>query len=303
MAGACKLSNGTNVTITGTGSTPDPYVINSAAGGGGVGVLTDIDTKTRSAGNITVNGTAYADIDNTLDIVLTAEAGDTIEVGASGRWNNNAVSAFMDVATIVAGVPVTYLSGNTSTGDGIQAWYGFASTDSNIAGGLVYVLAAGDISAGTVTLRLRARTNPAGNRILIADTAGRFKWFAVNYGVVPAGGVDVPVAREGGSATDWTTAGGTTQTIPAGKGRIQVGSQVFSGIGANASASLPVTFPIAFAQKPLVFVSLDSPTGDGRLAGRSETITATGCNIILQNYNVGNPVGGTVFWMAVGEVA
>lgn len=150
----------------------------------GSSVLKDFDFKTRSSANVTVNGTAYADLDTGLDIVLTAASGDVIEVSAAGRWATENVQAYMDVATIVSGSPVNYVSGSGSTGEGVQSWQGYGNANTNIAGTVMYTLVSGDISSGTVTLRLRVRTLTAANKTFVSGSTNVFKWSAKNYGPI-----------------------------------------------------------------------------------------------------------------------
>lgn len=143
----------------------------------------DLDHKTRSAGNVTVNGTAYADVDTAIDLVLEAVVGDIIEVGVAGLWDSESVDAYLDVVSLVSGSPVTYLSGNTSTGNGVLAWTGPSGIEQAIGGGLLYTVIAGDLSSGTITLRLRARTAAAVNKTFTAGATTVFKWFAINHGI------------------------------------------------------------------------------------------------------------------------
>lgn len=166
-----------------TGTEWEPIVGVAQSGSSG---LVDFDHKTRSSANVTVNGTSYANLDTGLDIVLTAAAGDVIEVSATGRWATENVQVYMDVATIVSAAPVNYLSGSGSTGEGVQSWQGYGNVNTNISGACMYTLQAGDISGGTVTLRLRVRTGTAANKTFVSGATNVFKWSAKNFGPIPA---------------------------------------------------------------------------------------------------------------------
>jgi hypothetical protein len=114
-----------------------------------------------------------------------------------------------------------------------------------------------------------------------------------------AGDVDL-IARQGGSATSWATSGTTSQILPS-KIVMQVGSLAFNNGGASG-ASFPVTFPTAFAQAPLVVVTLSSLTVDGRtLAYVSAAPTTTGFTVVVQNTAGTTGVTGVIYWQAIGE--
>lgn len=95
--------------------------------------------------------------------------------------------------------------------------------------------------------------------------------------------------RQGGSATDWSSAGTSTQT-PA-MVRMQAG--VYT---ASASASpVTITFPVAFSQPP-IFVATGN--GDVNIVTLS-SITSSQANIIVRDRG-GSYLGGVVNWIAIG---
>ena len=160
-----------------------PGTVSSGAASGWT--LVDADSHTRTAGDISAtgaNGTTWFDLLTATDLTLsTAAAGDRVEVGASFYVSNSgAFYLATDVATVVSGSPVTYFGTSGASGDfGVQAWLVQPSTES-IKGGVVMgpALGAGDISAGSVTLRLRCRTSAAGTRTVKGATAQPFHWWA-----------------------------------------------------------------------------------------------------------------------------
>lgn len=153
-----------------------------AAGGTGVVVAGPVK---RTAADVTVTGTTPVNLDTALDLVLAAMAGDVIEVGVSAWWGTGVGGACLDVATIVSAAVVNYFSSGTSTpaAGGVQAWgVKGADTDIPISGAMRYVVQAGDISGGTVTLRARVFMAGANTKVLRGDTARPFTWWATNLG-------------------------------------------------------------------------------------------------------------------------
>lgn len=119
----------------------------------------------RTAGNLTLNSTTWADVDTGIDLTIAAVAGDELEIGLSMgvRPSGAGISLALDVATIVSAAPVNYFAtagGATEVGAG--AWYREAPTvnDASVPGGpRSYTVQAGDISGGNVVLRLRYKVN------------------------------------------------------------------------------------------------------------------------------------------------
>jgi hypothetical protein len=143
----------------------------------------------RTSGNITLNSTGWANVDTGLDLTLNAASGDVVEVAISANIQNQAVEAYFDVVTVVAGSPVNSFGrdnspANPPTSYGIMGWLCGPSVAARLTGGFFRTLAAGDISAGTVTLRLRYATQTATNRTLDAGTANALHWWARNHGPV-----------------------------------------------------------------------------------------------------------------------
>jgi hypothetical protein len=99
--------------------------------------------------------------------------------------------------------------------------------------------------------------------------------------------------RQGGSATDWNTAGTTTQTPTAVRMQAGVVNLTFSS---NTSVSTTITFPVAFSAKPIVIVS---NLTDQDLNPDAFNITTSGCDISMYA-NVA--ISGTkpVAWLAIG---
>lgn len=152
------------------------------AGGTGQG-LVDYEFAKRVSGDITLNSTSWANVDTGLDLVLDAATGDTILAGASMVIGSEATTLCLDVATIVSAAPVNYFGTAGGAGDfGITSWLGTTGQVESAGAPTMYTLQSGDISTGTVTLRLRYRTTSATNKTLRASSTLPFLWWAENIG-------------------------------------------------------------------------------------------------------------------------
>lgn len=97
-------------------------------------------------------------------IVLSAQAGDVIEVALNGSYAAEAVDAFLDVHT-----GANYFAGaGGAASEGIVSWAGPTGVVSRVAGSFMYDVVASDITGGLVTLTLRYRTSAAAAKTLRA---------------------------------------------------------------------------------------------------------------------------------------
>lgn len=193
----CTMSGSDCIGVSGNGAVGDPHVPSILISGDAdnaaecrddglyvEGRVLDFDKMTRTAGSLSTSSTSYVNLSTTIDITLSGVlVGDVIEVGASMLYDAQAVQAVMDVATIVAGSPINYISGAGSAGEGVSAWWGEGTATQTPSGGTVlYTLVAGDLSAGTVLLRLRWRTRTAASKTVFATSTIPFHWYAKNLG-------------------------------------------------------------------------------------------------------------------------
>lgn len=129
---------------------------------------------TRTAGNLTLNSTTWADMPGatTWEGVLKVQAGDLIQVGLNARQSSEGTYSFLDVGTIVSAAVVNTLSGvaEGASNEGITNWSGITGVASNVGGAVIYTVQAGDIVNGAVTLRLRYRTLAATNKTFLSDS-------------------------------------------------------------------------------------------------------------------------------------
>ncbi|MFZ5856790.1 MAG: H-type lectin domain-containing protein [Chloroflexota bacterium] len=100
--------------------------------------------------------------------------------------------------------------------------------------------------------------------------------------------------RKGGSATDWY-AQGTTNYAPS-SAKLQMGTARIAVSG--GSGSVAITFPTAFAYKPVVFISKPYDGSNWDDFGFS-AITASGFSIYIQQGGTGT-INVDVTWLAIG---
>lgn len=134
--------------------------------------------------DIGITSTTWADLDNTFDMALEAQAGDVIEVGLSAIALAPAgANLLLDYVTLVAGNPVTSLGTGvapTAGSEGVEAWH-LIGTTQGIGGSIMRVLNAADIANGVVTLRWRGRVNSGTGTIYVNAGAALQAW-AKNLG-------------------------------------------------------------------------------------------------------------------------
>ena len=156
-------------------------LVSGGAGGGGGGSgqgLVDFAQSTRSSGDVSVNSATYVNVDTGMDLVLDASTGDVIESRVECNTNGPATYCVLDVVTVVGGSAVnSFTSGTTpNTTSSHPGWArGNLSNDPGMAGAKQYALQAGDISGGTVTLRLRART---GGSVSLSASGDPYLYFS-----------------------------------------------------------------------------------------------------------------------------
>ena len=144
----------------------------------------------RTSGAITLNSSlVWANVDTGIDLVLNASVGDVIEYSISAFLASAAVETYFDVVTVVSGSPVNSFGydaapANPSTSYGIAGWTAPASVIYSVSGNFFRTLLAGDISSGTVTLRLRYATASATARTMSAAANQPLEVFARNLGQV-----------------------------------------------------------------------------------------------------------------------
>ena len=148
----------------------------------------------RTAGNVTLTGTStWSDlttIGSAMDLTLNASTGDVIEFTASGIVNNINIDIGFDVVTIVSSAAVNSFGldaaapANSAAFNGVSAWFCDNNDIRQLSGSIFRTLLAGDISSGTVKMRMRYAMSSATSRTLYADTGHPFEIWARNLGPV-----------------------------------------------------------------------------------------------------------------------
>ena len=109
--------------------------------------------------------------------------------------------------------------------------------------------------------------------------------------------VPAVIRRQGGSATDWDSAGTTTYT----PGMVRTQSGVIAiTLSATSFGSTAVTFPVAFSAKPNVLCSIaNNPTSGILFAPQAQSISASGFTAYIAA-NATLSVTVNIAWLAIG---
>lgn len=140
------------------------------------------DINVYTGGDITFNNTTLSAVTGPTDLVVAAATGDVLFVGMSARCpNSTAQSMTFDFATIVSASPVNYVSAASGTPVNVPTpWYIGSADQGSVNGPFPYIVQAGDISGGNVTLRLYARSS--GSRVIAAAAAQPLITWVKNFG-------------------------------------------------------------------------------------------------------------------------
>lgn len=179
---ATKLAVGTNGQVL-TADSAEATGLKWAAAPGSASSIVDYDEVILTSGSLTLNQTAVTTVSASLDMTLTAITGDIVEYGISGLLSNAAQFVGFDVYTMVAGSPVNPfgpgLSASLGSTQGVSGWFAGNNADyHDVTGPVTRILVSGDISGGTVTLRLRYAKTTATARTLEASANSPLKVWA-----------------------------------------------------------------------------------------------------------------------------
>jgi hypothetical protein len=146
----------------------------------------------RNSGNIALTGTTSWSTLTTIgtagDLTVTAAAGDVIEAGVSALIGGEAASFSFDPVTVVGTTVTNSFAVNGSapslwtTCNGPSGWFCPSGALTPVSGPIHYTLASGDISSGTVKVRLRYAMDAATNKTLYGTTGNPFMWWIRNLG-------------------------------------------------------------------------------------------------------------------------
>jgi len=139
----------------------------------------DFKFSKRTSGNFTTAnvGASFTVVDSTMDLVLFAQAGDTIEVGVDCNTTRTSADIFLDVGTLNGVSIVTRFGGGTN---GIPGLYSPSATNV-LATTYMLTLVSADIVSFTTTLRLLYATAGA-SQTINATTASPLLFWAKNIG-------------------------------------------------------------------------------------------------------------------------
>lgn len=143
----------------------------------------------RTAGDLTLNSTSWANVDTGLDLTLDeCQEGDEIVYGVSGLLGATALEVKFDAVTVVSGTPTNSFAKrgavDASPGAHIAAWYVNDTAKLQHVGGTTppYTVVAGDLVSGAITFRLRYATYTATNRTLLASASHPLDVWVMNLG-------------------------------------------------------------------------------------------------------------------------
>lgn len=134
----------------------------------------------RTAGDLTLNGTAWTAVPTVASLVIPAQVDDTLMVKLAGTIHSEAVDAFLDVHTGAN----YFASAGGAAGEGIPGAVGVSGAVSRINVDYLYKVVAGDLASGEVTLVLRYRTSTATAKTLRATADRPLQFAAWNIGPV-----------------------------------------------------------------------------------------------------------------------
>lgn len=152
------------------------------APGGGGGTTLVVKRATITTGNVSPQATSpWAALTGGPTLSLPAAVGDYVEFQiVGGMWDPG--PSFLDLAVVVAGAAVRYLSTGTATPaiEGAPSFYADPQTYEHYGPTFEFVVASGDLSGGNVTVGFW--TQGSGGGTLFASTAYPLRWRALNYG-------------------------------------------------------------------------------------------------------------------------
>ncbi len=116
----------------------------------------------------------------------------------------------------------------------------------------------------------------------------------MSNGSSPAEFSSLVYRRQGGNVSNWQTAGTTTYTPTAPK--VQVGVK---SISINTTGTVTITYPVAFTNRPVVFISINCGSGSitHQVTGDSVSDFTVNCRDVLTS----GAITADVNWLAIGE--
>jgi len=193
--------------------------------------------------------------------------------------------AFNVVPTVSSGDSWTASQHNTYIKDNFAAvWVGTTNGDMDY-----YTGASGKTRLGIGAAGAILRSD---GTVPVWLAAGAANTFLKSDGTVSAYGALV-YRRQGGNASNWAVTGTTSYTPAATK--MQVGTRAVTVTSGTGSAN--ITYPEAYTQRAVIFLSADASSG--AISLRSTGATVNGFTIEAFDAGAGN-ITVDVYWMAIG---
>lgn len=280
---------------------------------GGVCTVTDQRTYVKHPG-------VYGWLNSALSVNagITASGNITASKSNAGTYNEVAVNNTSNTAGSYARFNAAV--GGASADDplmtwsitGVQTWaMGLDNSDSDKMKIAPYsVIGSGDVltldSSGNLTVTGAFDASSLNASQLGSGTVPLARLSGITTGNLAADSVDDTIAgnrvpavirRQGGSATDWDSAGTTTYT----PGMVRAQSGVIAiTLSATSFGSTAVTFPVAFSAKPNVLCSIaNNPTSGILFAPQAQSISASGFTAYIAA-NATLSVTVNIAWLAIG---
>lgn len=140
----------------------------------------DFKFSKRTSGNFTtaaVGASVFTVVDSTMDLVLFAQTGDTIQIGVDCITLRPTADIYLDVGTLNGVSIVTRFGGGNGGIPGLQS----LSATNIVASTYMLTLISADVASFTVTLRLLYATSAASQTIQ-ATVASPLLFWAKNLG-------------------------------------------------------------------------------------------------------------------------
>lgn len=133
-------------------------------------LICKIATAVRTSSSINFTSSGWQNVDTGMDLVFSdVKVGDYVTYSPNFYVGSAANALAFDVATIVSGSPVNYFgTAGGASDDGVMAWYCPSNANVPVSGEAFYVVQSGDISSGSLTLRLRVRPTNTTTRTISA---------------------------------------------------------------------------------------------------------------------------------------
>ncbi len=163
------------------------FAASASGGGGGGGTAIKVVQASITTGDVTLPTTSGAwQIVNQIGgspftIAIAATSGDYVDISQRGMRSHDSGSSYLDLAVVVSGTIVRYLTTGSSTppGEGDPGLYP-ANGFHTYPGSRGLTTVSGDLGGGNLTIAIVAKA--AGTGTLFASATYPWYWRLINYG-------------------------------------------------------------------------------------------------------------------------